>query len=193
MSIKSENKRAQLVESADKLVYLQGFYETTLADIAAHAQIPLGNLYYYFKTKEELGSAIIARRTKYYRDLTVEWARKTDPINRIIAFIDYVESRRENLSRSGCPIGSLCQELHKGPCGLLAEQARTLFTEQLEWLEEQFLALGCEDISADHALHLVSAMQGAALLTNTFGDPKFIQREVAQVKTWVKSLQPSGQ
>lgn len=190
MAIKSENKRIRLVEAADVLVYLQGYYETTLADVAVHAGIPLGNLYYYFKTKEELGAAVIARRARYYRDLSVEWDKQTDPGSKITAFIEYVEGRREHLSRSGCPIGSLCQELHKGDAGLLAEQARTLFTEQLNWLERQFSALGYGKTSADHALHLVSAMQGAALLTHTFGDPGLIQREAVRIKAWVRSLQP---
>ncbi len=188
MSIKSANKRDSLVEAADKLVYLQGFRETTLADIAVHAGIPLGNLYYYFKTKEELGSAIIERRAKYYSDLAAEWGKQADPKSRIAAFIEYVEGRREHLSRSGCPIGSLCQELHKGDGGFLAEQATALFVEQLKWLEGQFLVMGCKDASAGHALHLLSALQGAALLTNTFGDPGLIQREAARVKEWVKAL-----
>lgn len=191
MRRKSANKRDTLVEAADKLVYVQGFHETTLADIAVQAGIPLGNLYYYFKTKEELGAAIVARRAKYYSDLAAEWDEQADPKARIVAFIEYVEGRRKHLSRSGCPIGSLCQELHKGDGGFLAEQAAALFTEQLKWLEAQFLALGCEDASADHALHLVSAMQGAALLTHTFGDPGLIQREAARVKAWIKVLQPS--
>jgi AcrR family transcriptional regulator len=177
-----------LVEAADKLVYLQGFHETTLADIAVHAGIPLGNLYYYFKTKEELGSAVIARRAKYYSDLAAKWDRQSDPKARIAAFIEYVEGRRELISRGGCPIGSLCQELHKGDGGFLAEQATALFTEQLNWLEEQFLALGCKDASAGHALHLLSAMQGAALLTHTFGDSGLIQREAARAKEWVNAL-----
>jgi hypothetical protein len=82
----------------------------------------------------------------------------------------------------------LCQELHKGDAGSLAEQATAIFTGQLKWLEGQFLALGCEGASGDHALHLLSAMQGAALLTHTFGDPELIQRESARVKEWVKAL-----
>ncbi len=188
MRKKSADKRGRLIEAADKLVYLQGFHGTTLAEIAMYAGIPLGNLYYYFKTKEELGSAIIARRANYYSDLAAEWGKQADPKARIAAFIEYVEGRREHLSRGGCPIGSLCQELHKGDGGSLAEQAKALFTEQLKWLEGQLLALGCEDASADHALHLVSALQGAALLTNTFGDPGLIQREAARVKEWVKAL-----
>ncbi len=176
------------MEAADKLVHLQGFHETTLADIANHAEIPLGNLYYYFKTKEELGSAIIANRAKYYSNLMAEWNKQSDPKSRITAFIDYIESRRKNLSRSGCPIGSLCQELHKGDDGFLSKQATAIFTEQLKWMERQFLDLGCEGASADHALHLISTMQGAALLTNSFCDPRLIQREVARVKLWLKDL-----
>ncbi len=177
-----------MVEAADKLVHLQGFHETTLADIASHAQIPLGNLYYYFKTKEELGSAIIVNRAKYYNNLMAKWDQGSDPKSRITAFIDYIESRRTNLSRSGCPIGSLCQELHKGDDGFLSKQATSIFAEQLKWIERQFLDFGCKEASADHALHLLSTMQGAALLTNSFGNPKLIQREVARVKQWLKDL-----
>ena len=48
------DKRTRLIEAADKLVQLQGFSQTTLADIAKKADVPLGNVYYYFKTKEEI-------------------------------------------------------------------------------------------------------------------------------------------
>ncbi len=188
MSKNSLNKRDMLVSSADSLVYLQGFNETTLADVAAHAGIPLGNLYYYFKTKEELGAAVIAHRKRYYSDLAAEWDRQADPKARIVAFIEYVESRRERLSRGGCPIGSLCQELHKDGGGSLAARAADIFTDQLKWLERQFEILGCGESSADHALHLVSALQGAALLTNTYSDPGLVQREASRLKKWIAAL-----
>ena len=188
MSIKSANKRDRLIEAADKLVYLHGFNETTLADIAVRAGIPLGNLYYYFKTKEELGAAIIERRAKYYSDLAAEWSKQADPKKRLAAFIDYVEGRREYLSRSGCPIGSLSQELHKGDAGFLAEQSAVIFSEQLKWLRGQFSALGCKDASEGHAFHLLSVLQGAALLTNAFGNPELIQHEAARIKEWIQAL-----
>ncbi len=188
MSKKPLNKRELLVEAAEGLVYQQGFNATTLADVATHAGIPVGNLYYYFKTKEELGAAVIGYRKQYYSDLAAEWGKQADPKARIAAFIEYVESRRERLSRAGCPIGSLCQELHKGDGGALAEQAAALFTGQLAWLEAQFQALGCAEASADHALHLVSALQGAALLTNAYGDPALVQREASRLKEWIRTL-----
>ncbi len=53
------DKRTRLVETATKLAYGRGFRETSLADIAEAARVPVGNVYYYFKTKEELAEAVV--------------------------------------------------------------------------------------------------------------------------------------
>ena len=42
--------RARLLEAAEKTTYRYGFGNTTIADIAEEARIPLGNVYYYFKS-----------------------------------------------------------------------------------------------------------------------------------------------
>ena len=52
--IKQNDKRDRLVEAADKLIYEKTFHTTTLADIAKEADVPLGNVYYYFKTKDAI-------------------------------------------------------------------------------------------------------------------------------------------
>jgi len=70
MIIKETNKRSRLLEAANKLVHAQGFNQTTLADIAREAEVPLGNVYYYFKTKEDIGHALIEHRANFYRGLT---------------------------------------------------------------------------------------------------------------------------
>ena len=181
------DKRTRLVEAADKLVHQQGFNRTTLADIAKKAKVPLGNVYYYFKTKEEIGQALIDHRIGFYRDLITSWNEMSDPRRRILAFIETVTGSREMLAQSGCPIGSLCQELHKEG-GPLADKAAGTFTEILGWLETQFGLLGQGKESSDHALHLVSALQGAGLLTNTFNDPTLMLREAARLKEWVDAL-----
>ena len=48
------DKRLRLVEAAMVLIHQQSFNLTTLADIAHKADVPLGNVYYYFKNKEEI-------------------------------------------------------------------------------------------------------------------------------------------
>jgi TetR/AcrR family transcriptional regulator, transcriptional repressor for nem operon len=56
------DKRVRLVDAAKALIHRQGFNLTTLADIAQEADVPLGNVYYYFKTKEAIGEAVITNR-----------------------------------------------------------------------------------------------------------------------------------
>src|SRR5260370_39533923 len=56
----TRNKRERLIVAAKLAFYRQGFSTTSLADVAALAEVPLGNVYYYFRTKDNLVSAVIA-------------------------------------------------------------------------------------------------------------------------------------
>lgn len=187
MENRGPDKRARLIDAANKLIHQQGFNQTTLADIARESEVPLGNVYYYFKTKEDIGSALIEHRAHFYRDLIDSWNKLPDPKQRILALIQMVFDEREVLAQSGCPIGSLCQELHKDG-GPLAEKSATLLGAILSWSEQQFYQLGKGKESSDLALHLVSVLQGASLLTHTFNQPDLIARETARLREWINSL-----
>src|ERR1700675_3605152 len=67
---------------------------------------------------------------------------------------------RDLLARGGCPVGTLCSELHKEG-GPLAKKATALFTELLGWIEDQFRAIGRGDTSRKLATQLFSSLQGA--------------------------------
>lgn len=181
------NKRTKLLEAANVLVHRQGYNQTTLADIAKEAGIPLGNVYYYFKTKEEIGHALIEQRGAFYRSLITSWEQSPDPKQRLLALVTMVSEQRDLLANSGCPIGSLCQELHKDG-GPLAQKASSLLGAVLAWAEQQFRLLGKDDEAFDLALHLVSVLQGASLLTHTFNRPELITRETGRLKDWIASL-----
>src|SRR5213083_144065 len=123
------DKRTRLVETAMKLAYRDGFRESSLADIAKAAHVPVGNVYYYFKTKEELGEAVVERRLEEIRAFKAEMNRLTSP--------------KEQLARGGCPLGGLCAELHKEG-GALGKKSAELYSEPMGWIEEQFRAAGHE-------------------------------------------------
>src|SRR3989449_9909501 len=107
------DKRTRLIETATKLAYGRGFRETSLADLAAAARVPVGNVYYYFKTKEELDEAVVERRLEEFREARAEWDRLSTPKERLLAFVGSVEANREQLARGGCQFGGLCSDLHK--------------------------------------------------------------------------------
>src|SRR5258708_5693271 len=98
------DKRTRLIETAMKLAYRNGFRETSLADIAEAAHVPVGNVYYYFKTKEELGEAVVERRLAQFRELREEMDRLNSPKERLFAFVEGVHGNREELGRGGCPL-----------------------------------------------------------------------------------------
>src|ERR1700682_241750 len=95
------DKRARVIETAMKLAYKHGFRETSLADIAEAAHVPVGNVYYYFKTKEELGEAVVERRLAQFRELREEMDRLSSPKERLFAFVESVHGDREQRARGG--------------------------------------------------------------------------------------------
>jgi AcrR family transcriptional regulator len=181
------DKRTRIVDTAAKLVHEVGFARTSLADIARESGILLGNVYYYFKTKDAIGVALIEKIAGEHAALREKWDRELEPRERIEAFIQMTIERRDALARSGCPVGSLCAELHKEG-GPLAERATELLDGFLKWIEAQFRLLGKGAESRDLAFHLVSSLQGATLLANSFHDTRQLTRESKRLKEWVRSL-----
>src|SRR5258706_13140168 len=181
------NKRTRLIETATKLAYGRGFRETSLADIAEAARVPVGNVYYYFKTKEELAEAVVERRLEEFRAARAEWDGLSSPKERLLAFVGSVQANREQLARGGCALGGLCTELHKEG-GALAKKSAELFNEPMRWLEEQFRAVGHEKDSRGLAVHLFSAFQGMAAVAVGTNDPEVLGMEAKGVKNWIRHL-----
>ncbi len=183
------DKRIRLIEAAKVLIHQQGFNLTTLAHIAHEADVPLGNVYYYFKTKEAIGEAVIDKRAQEYAEYFSRLNELLDPRARLLGLIQFTSDELELTARYGCAVGGLCQELGKQG-GSLADQAAKLLNDMLAWVEIQFRALGLGEKSADLALSYVASIQGTHLLTHTFKDPKFSIRQCAILQEWLSKLIP---
>jgi len=181
------DKRARLIETAMKLAYKHGFRETSLADIAEASHVPVGNVYYYFKTKDELGEAVVERRLAEFRAFREEIDRLSSPKERLFAFVESIHRNQEQLARGGCPLGGLCTELQKEG-GALAKKSAALFTEPMRWLEEQFRAVGHEKDSRELAVHFFSAFQGMAAVALGANDREVVVMETKRLKDWVRTL-----
>lgn len=185
------DKRVRLIEAAKVLIHQQGFNLTTLADIAQEADVPLGNVYYYFKTKEAIGEAVIEKRSAEIAEFLSRLDEINDPKSRLAALLQFSSEELDLTARYGCPVGGLCQELGKQG-GTLADQAAKLLHDFLAWCETQFRAMGHGEKSNDLALHLISAIQGMHLLTHTFKDPKLTNRQTKAILEWLEKLPASS-
>jgi AcrR family transcriptional regulator len=181
------DSRTRLLNAAEKTTYLYGFGTSSIADIAKEARIPLGNVYYYFKTKDEIAGAIVELRVSRFKILLQELGKADSPKERLCGFVDIKIKNRAVLARCGCPVGTLCSELQKYG-GAAAKKSRALFAEALAWMEKQFNALGKGADSRALALHLLSATQGVSVLAHTFHDPTMIATEAQRLKEWIRAL-----
>jgi AcrR family transcriptional regulator len=182
------DSRTRLLNAAEKVAYRYGFTTASIADIAKQAQVPLGNIYYYFKTKDEIGGAIINQRVSRFRNTLRELDKADSPAERLCGFVQLKIDNCEGLARGGCPVGTLCTELqkHGGP---VSRKSRVLFAEALDWMEAQFKALGKEEDSRGLAIHLLSATQGVSVLAHTFHNPSLVKLEAARLKKWIRALE----
>src|SRR6516162_1574253 len=107
-------KRDRLIASAGDLLHRQGASITTLAQVAEAADVPPGNVYYYFKTKDDLVRAVIDARSDQVRAMLESLQSRRSPGARVKALAHQWVEMRELVARHGCPFGTLAAELDRG-------------------------------------------------------------------------------
>ena len=182
----ARGKRERLIDGARQTLHAQGVESTTLADVANAADVPVGNVYYYFKTKDDLVQAVIAAHADEVKDRLAALAQHRTPKARLKAFVRMLTEERELAARYGCPQGSLCSELDKRD-DELSRSCAQLITLPIEWAERQLRAMGRRD-ARELAVALIASYQGMALLTNTLRDPELMAREGRRLERWIDSL-----
>lgn len=184
----NQNKRERLIDSAAVLFHTKGFQATSLADIAKDADIPIGNVYYYFKTKEELALAAVDKRREQFKAayLMLEEAIE-DPRMRLIEAARYYDKAKEEYARLGCPIGKIIDDADVDKDNI-AKAAASIFTDFVEWAARQFRLLGHNELARSYAITLISGIQGAILMGKAFHSPAVIAAEIDRIIFWVESL-----
>jgi TetR/AcrR family transcriptional repressor of nem operon len=190
-STKGAATRDQILNAATRLIHVQGYQSTSLDDVLRESGVGKGNFYYYFKSKEDLGYAIIDRTTRAFveRSLGPAFAdTEADPIAQIHAFLDRVlDAQRQRNCVGGCVMGNLASELsdvHEGFRQRLAgifDIWRTHLAEAVG--RGQLRGRLRADVDASRvAQFLVAGVEGAILLSKVTKDITIMERCVAELK-----------
>jgi TetR/AcrR family transcriptional regulator, transcriptional repressor for nem operon len=185
-SAQEPDKRERLIASATELIYRDGVERPTLAQIAKAADVPAGNVYYYFKTKDELIEAVVECRATQVCDLLTGLDRRRTPAARLKALARNWFESKDMVAASGCPLGSLSVELVDHGDGL-DRQAANLFAPLIDWSEAQFRELGARH-PRENAVTLISTVQGAALISSALSDAEILGSQVHRLERWIDSV-----
>jgi TetR/AcrR family transcriptional repressor of nem operon len=114
MAVLKMNTRDEIVRKGAALIHAQGYKATGLQQILDAAGIPKGSFYFYFKSKDDFGSAVIDHFTSTIGGIFTGHLRdaRVMPLARLQKLLDFYESAfQKNGATRGCPIGNLSLEL----------------------------------------------------------------------------------
>ena len=191
--------REAILEAANRLIHVHGYNHTSLDDVLRESGVGKGNFYYHFKSKEDLGYAILDQIIVSFLDRTLEPCF-SDPeggaLAQIRCFVDRVlEAQRESNCVGGCPLGNLAAELSDVHEGFRARLASVFGA----WRERLTLALRAEQLrgAVDAACRpeavadfLVASLEGAILLTKLTKDITVMEQCVAEMKRYLSMFEP---
>ena len=188
MTSKSERTRQRITNAANQLFYRKGYNRTSFTDVVEEADVPRGNIYYYFKPKDDILKAVIGQRLETISTMLAEWDRTIpEPLDKLQRFVRIMYDSTPALLRSGCPMGSLTIELAKEQLDL-KEQVKQVFDLFQRWLAAQFVELGYPQEARELSLQLLARGQGIIVVSQVYQDPGFLQRGTEELKRWLEEL-----
>ena len=175
-SRKKATKRERLVRAAAECFREGGIRATTIKIIAERADVPIGNVYYYFKTKEDFASAVVASAVESAAEEQGRWD-ELDPKEALVAYVRSALASPAALSRHGGKLESLVRDLARESSPALAP-ARALLAEEEKFVQRSFERLQVEAESPERAERLaqwlVTLVRGARAHAHLMGDAHLV-------------------
>jgi TetR/AcrR family transcriptional regulator, transcriptional repressor for nem operon len=106
--------RDSIIKHGARLVHSRGYNNTGLSDILQAAGVPKGSFYFYFKSKDEFGLALVDYYWDFIKAMGETYLSDSGipPLERLSRFMDAYQQIFESMDLCcGCPIGNLMQEM----------------------------------------------------------------------------------
>lgn len=189
-----ERTRERLLQAAFREVHRSGFQSASIDTILAATNVTKGALYHHFKSKEDLGYAVIEE--KIAKLTSDRWLHPMlddgEAIDILIGVVRRIPDRPQDV-RAGCPLLLLSQEMSP-----LDEQFRkrlerifVAWQEGIARLLQRGQALGTvrRDVNPNEAASfLIATVEGYGTLAKNAQDAEVWKAGIRNIVRWLKSL-----
>lgn len=187
-----KDRRTQIVEAATAVMRRQGFSDTSIDEVIRESGLcGKGHFYHYFKSKEELGYAVLKLQFESFTERGLVALRDPthEPIERLTHFIDAVIS-----AQGGCPAGTPCGALatemasqHEG-FRQLVDALFQRWADQIEAVLWEARPRLSDDVdTARLARFIVATLEGAWFMSRVKGDAASAAGIATELKRSVRS------
>lgn len=191
-----KDRRSQIIDAATALICRGGYAQTSVEDVIREAGLcGKGHFYHHFKSKEELGYAVLQRQFERFAEVELAVLRDplVPPLTRLERFIDVVIGAQEDGEAGcgmGCPFGNLSVELAETNEGMRRELARVFerWARQIDTLlyeARHELAEGTDTERLGH--FIVATLEGAMLMSRVQRRAEVTRGIGEQLKQFVAS------
>jgi TetR/AcrR family transcriptional regulator, transcriptional repressor for nem operon len=189
MTVRGELTRTRIIDTARRLFRLQGFARTSIDDICSESGVKRGNLYFYFRSKEEIAQTAIEdalnRQMLFLEHITAD---ETDPLRKIELMIDGIVGYHAARGCSACSFfGNIALELGdtNRPLAEAANHFFELWGNFLRDLFDEAKAAGklSDEVDTDGLSRLVmSSIEGALVMCKASKDTDSLKKTAEVLK-----------
>ena len=183
-----------ILEAAAELMHLKGYQATSLDDVLRESGVGKGNFYYHFKSKEDLGYAILDQAIASFLGKTLEPCFSDGSMPRLAqirCFLGRVlAAQRQRNCVGGCALGNLASELsdvHEGfrarLSGVFSAWHARLEQALADAQADGSVGAGCRPEAV--AQFIVASLEGAILMTKLTKDIAVMERCVEELERYL--------
>jgi TetR/AcrR family transcriptional repressor of nem operon len=182
--------REAILAAATRLIPVRGYQNTSLDDVLRESRVGKGNFYYHFRSKEDLGYAILDQLVAAFLERTLEPCFSASDVPRLTQIRCFLDRVLEAQRQRNCAMGNLASELsdvHEGFRARLASVFTAWKSRLTAALIEaqahgEVLAVCRPDSVANF---LVAALEGAILLSKVSKDIGVMEQCVGELKHYL--------
>lgn len=200
MSERGRDTRERILDTAQAFVLEKGFSATSLDDIIKTTGLTKGAFFHHFRSKGDLAHKLVERFAENDFRLHEEWSHRAealadDPYQALIIFIKLFEEWLDALPQpfAGCLFAVYVYENQ-----LFDEDVNTFVRDSFDrwkgYYEKRFSAVLAKrrpriDVTAGElAETIISIMEGAFILSRSYGDRDLITRQLRLFRDYLKLL-----